>query len=307
VSHQPVLLDAALESLAIKPAGVYIDATFGRGGHSAAILRQLDATGRLIAIDRDAEAVAYARQQFADDSRFSIIHSAFSHLYDIAARENLVGKVDGILLDLGVSSPQLDKAERGFSFLQDGPLDMRMDSTQGKTVADWLATAKEAEIADVLWTYGEERHSRRMARAIVAARAEQAITTTGQLAEIVKAANPRWEKTKHPATRAFQALRVFINQELAELEKCLAQTLEVLAVGGRLVVMSFHSLEDRIVKQFIRRHSRGEELPAYIPVVFSASKPKLKSFGRPRKATESEIAANPRSRSALLRIAEKLL
>lgn len=304
--HQPVLLDEVLEALAIKPDGIYIDATFGRGGHARAILNLLGAKGRLLAVDRDPVAVEFARTNFADDARFSIVHGAFSQLEQIAKDAQIIGKVDGVLVDMGVSSPQLDDPQRGFSFLQDGPLDMRMDTTQGKTAAEWLATAKEADIATVLREYGEERHAKRIAGAIVRERSVEAIQTTGRLAAIVKEANPSWERTKHPATRAFQAIRIFINQELAEIPLLLEQVLDVLAVGGRLVVLSFHSLEDRIIKRFIRQHSRGEQLPINLPVVFAKTKPRLQSLGRV-KAEDSELAVNPRARSAILRIAEKLL
>jgi 16S rRNA (cytosine1402-N4)-methyltransferase len=306
-SHRPVLLDEAITGLAIQPSGIYIDGTFGRGGHTQAILDCLGIDGRLIAVDKDPEAVKSAHENFGKDKRCKIIHGSFSQIKKIAEQEKIVGQVDGVLLDLGVSSPQLDDANRGFSFLQDGSLDMRMDTTQGISAAEWLAHAKEKEIVDVLRDYGEERFARRIANAIVNERALEPIQTTARLSAIVSKANPRWEKTKHPATRAFQAIRIFINQELDEVKTCLEQVLDVLKVGGRLTVISFHSLEDRIVKQFIRRHSRGDELPAHIPVVFSEARPRLKSLGRAVRATESEIAVNPRSRSAILRIAERLL
>lgn len=306
--HQPVLLHEVMAGLAIQSDGIYIDATFGRGGHSKAILDHLGVDGRLIAIDKDPTAVKFAEQNFVHDPRFKIVQGSFNQLSEIVAAEKLSGAVTGILLDLGVSSPQLDDPERGFSFLQDGPLDMRMDTSRGMTAAEWLATAKEAEIADVMYEFGEERFSRRMAHAIVQERAIEPIVTTARLAAIISKANPAWEKTKHPATRAFQGIRIFINQELADLEVCLAQALDVLAVGGRLVVLSFHSLEDRLVKQFIRRHSRGEELPAKLPIAFAEmQKPRLKNLGRAIRAKDSELAVNPRSRSATLRIAEKLL
>lgn len=305
--HQPVLLSEVLTGLAIQPDGIYIDGTFGRGGHSRAILEQLSPAGRLFAIDKDMEAVRFAQEQFAGDARFVITHGSFADLLEIAKQHQIVGKVQGILLDLGVSSPQLDDAARGFSFLHDGPLDMRMNVQQGESVAVWLNKAKEAEIADVLFQYGEERFARRMAKAIVQERTLEPITTTARLAEIVKAANPRWEKHKHPATRAFQALRIFINQELQELETCLAQVMEVLSVGGRLAVISFHSLEDRIVKRFIRRFSTDDSVPLGLPVRAVEMQPKLKSLGRAIKASTEEIANNIRSRSAILRLAEKLV
>jgi 16S rRNA (cytosine1402-N4)-methyltransferase len=305
--HQPVLLQETLEALAIKPDGVYIDATFGRGGHSKAILERLGSAGRLIAIDKDPAAIAFAKDYFKQEQRFAIHHGSFNRLQEIAEQENVVNKIDGVLLDLGVSSPQLDDAQRGFSFLHDGPLDMRMDITQGTTAAEWLMYAKEKEIADVLWQYGEERFSRRMARAIVAERIIAPIETTARLSDIVREANPRWEKTKHPATRAFQAIRIFINQELSDLSVVLEQAVAVLAVNGRLAVISFHSLEDRIVKRFIRTNSRellGNDFER-LTAQRMGLKPKLKTIGKKIKAGESELAVNPRSRSAILRVAEK--
>lgn len=304
-AHQSVLLAETIEALAIKPDGTYIDATFGRGGHSEAILKCLGARGRLLAIDKDPEAIAFAEQHFKD-KRFSIVPETFGNLAEIAARNDLIGKVDGILFDLGVSSPQLDDAQRGFSFLREGPLDMRMNPKQGISAAKWLAAAQEKEIVQVLFTYGEERYARRIAKAIVKARVQTPITTTLQLAEIVSAAHPAWEKHKHPATRAFQAIRIFINQELEELEKGLTAAVDVLAIGGRLVVISFHSLEDRKVKRFIRRGIRDEDLPAKLPVKAVQMQAKLRSIGRAITAKEEEIAANPRARSARIRIAEKV-
>jgi 16S rRNA (cytosine1402-N4)-methyltransferase len=303
--HQSVLLPEVLEALAINKDGIYVDATLGRGGHTQAILKQLSAKGKLIAIDKDPQAIKIVSEKL-QDPRILFFHDSFAQLEKIVKENNLQNKIDGILLDLGVSSPQLDDAQRGFSFLQDGPLDMRMDNSQGQSVADWLASAKETEIANVLFEYGEERFSRRIARAIVAERAEQAITTTGRLAAIVSQANPAWEKNKHPATRSFQALRIFINQELTELKSVLEQAIRVLAKNGRLAVISFHSLEDRIVKRFIRQHSQGEVLPREVPVKAKQLQPLLKAIGRGVKPTEDEIAHNPRSRSAILRIAEKL-
>jgi 16S rRNA (cytosine1402-N4)-methyltransferase len=303
--HQPVLLEEAIAALAIKPDGIYLDATFGRGGHSAAILAQLNAKGRLLAIDRDPEAVIYAQEKFANEKRFTLFQGAFSQLEQFAKAQNVVGKINGILMDLGVSSPQLDDAQRGFSFLQDGPLDMRMDTASGEPVATWLNRAKEADIAQVLFEYGEERFSRRIARAIVQERQAEPIQTTGRLAEIVKAANPAWEKHKHPATRAFQALRIFINKELTELQTGLEQALTVLACEGRLAVISFHSLEDRLVKQFIRKQTQGEQLPIDLPVVASTLQSKMKNLGRIKPSAE-EVAVNLRARSATLRVAEKL-
>lgn len=306
IDHQPVLLAEAIEALAIKPDGIYVDATLGRGGHSQAILERLNAKGKLIAIDRDIEAIKAGEKKFADDPRITIIHAAFSDLEQIIKQQN-IPHVDGILLDLGVSSPQLDDAKRGFSFLQDGPLDMRMDTSKGRSAAEWISAAREADIAQVLFEYGEERFGRRMARAIVEARIQNPITTTAQLSAIITQANPAWEKHKHPATRAFQAIRIFINQELGELQTVLEQAVRVLNLGGRLAVISFHSLEDRIVKRFIRKLSQGEELPRKLPVIAKDMRLLLKTISRGIKPSDEEIAQNPRSRSAVLRIAEKLL
>ncbi len=304
--HLPVLLDEVLENLAIKPGGMYVDATFGRGGHSQAILNQLGTHGRLFALDKDPEAITHARKLFVKDARFSIAHGSFATLQAYLEREGCFGKVDGILLDLGVSSPQLDDPDRGFSFMRDGKLDMRMDSSQGMDAAEWLATVEENTLANVLWEYGEERFSRRIARSIVAKRQEAPMTTTKQLAEIVSAAIPRWQKGKHPATRSFQAIRIAVNQELDDLEQVLAQSLEALTVGGRLAVISFHSLEDRLVKRFIQRHEQGDVFPAGMPIKQAMYKRRLKRLGRAIKPSAREIAFNPRARSAILRIAEKL-
>lgn len=303
--HQPVLLAEVLENFLFKPDGIYVDATFGRGGHSKAILEKLGPTGRLLAIDKDPEAIAYADQYLSSDQRFSIFHGSFTNLKQILAKENLLGKVDSILLDLGVSSPQLDNPDRGFSFQHVGKLDMRMDSTSGIDAASWLEKISEAELATVLWEYGEERYSRRIARAIVAARKEQPITTTQQLAEIVAKAHPAWEKGKNPATQSFQAIRIAINHELDDLKEGLEQALEALNIGGRLLVISFHSLEDRIVKHFIQHHERGEQLPARLPIKHRDFLPKLKRLGRAIKPSAKEVAQNPRARSAVLRISEK--
>lgn len=304
--HQPVLLTEVITALAIQQNGIYVDATLGRGGHTKAILENLGPEGRLIAIDKDPEAVVLTKEFLGQDKRLEVIHGSFADLQEIAEERGVKEKINGILFDLGVSSPQLEDPTRGFSFLQPGPLDMRMDNTKGLTAAEWLAFAKESEISNVLHDLGEERFARRMARAIVTERELEPITTTTRLAEIVSKANLRWEKGKHPATRAFQAIRIFINQELTELQHSLAQALDILAVGGRLAVISFHSLEDRIVKQFIREHSQRKNIPAEIPIVFKEERFKLKDLSRGIKPTAEEIAANPRSRSAVLRIAEKL-
>lgn len=304
--HLPVLLDEVLENLAIKSDGIYVDATFGRGGHSQAILNQLGENGRLLALDKDPEAIAHAQKLFAKDARFSIEHGSFATLQAYLEREGCFGKVDGILLDLGVSSPQLDDPDRGFSFMRDGKLDMRMDSSRGMDAAEWLATVEEETLANTLWEYGEERFSRRIARSIVAKRQEAPITTTKQLAEIVSAAIPRWQKGKHPATRSFQAIRIAVNQELDDLDLVLAQSLEALAIGGRLAVISFHSLEDRLVKRFIQRHEQGDTFPAGMPIKQAMYNQRVRRLGRAIKPGAREIAVNPRARSAVLRIAEKL-
>ena len=304
--HQTVLLNEAVDALVQDVDGFYVDGTFGRGGHSARILERLSEKGRLLGIDKDADAIAVAHERFAGDARFEIAQGSFAALAELVGARGMTGKVQGLLLDLGVSSPQLDEAERGFSFLNDGPLDMRMDRSSGQSAAEWLAEAPEAEIARVLKEYGEERFGKRMARALVAARAEQPITRTSQLAEIVKAANPAWEKGKHPATRAFQGIRIHVNNELSDLEAILAQALTVLAPGGRLVVISFHSLEDRLVKRFIRRQEKGQPLPAGLPVRDEQLDRTLKSVGKAVRASDSEVGANVRSRSAIMRVAEKL-
>jgi 16S rRNA (cytosine1402-N4)-methyltransferase len=304
--HHSVLLRPSLEALRIDPAGTYMDGTFGRGGHSSSILAALGDRGRLIAIDRDPDAVAYGRTYFADDSRFSIVHGSFAMLAEVAQLAGVKGRVDGVLLDLGVSSPQLDQAERGFSFGKQGPLDMRMDPTQGETAAQWLARAEAGEIAAVLKEYGEERHAKRIARAIVAARADAPITTTDRLAEVVSQANPAWERGKHPATRSFQAIRIHINGELEAIKSCLAQALDVLAPGGRLAVISFHSLEDRIVKRYMRDQAKGDRFPPGVPVRQDQLRPRLRLLGKAIHPDAAEIAANPRARSAVLRVAERL-
>jgi 16S rRNA (cytosine1402-N4)-methyltransferase len=305
-THQPVLLELSVDALAIKPSGVYLDGTFGRGGHSRLILQRLSQEGRLIAIDKDPEAIAFAEKNFAGDARFMIVKGSFANLAEVADAAHVMGRVNGVLLDLGVSSPQLDQAERGFSFLQDGPLDMRMDPACGQSAATWLARVGGKELAQVLKEYGEERHAKRIAQAIVQARQNGPIRTTRALAEIVTRANPSWEQGKHPATRSFQAIRIYINQELEDLKRCLARVVEVLAPAGRLVVISFHSLEDRIVKRFMREQSKGDSFPAGVPVTQAQLQPRVQLVGRPRYADEREVAANPRARSAVLRVAERL-
>lgn len=304
--HQPVLLKEVLDYLAIEPDGIYVDATFGRGGHSQEILKRIGDSGRLVIIDKDKEAIQFALEKYSEDKRVSIQQGSFSMLKNFLSDLNLFGKVDGILFDLGVSSPQLDDPERGFSFLRDGPLDMRMDTSQTVNAKTWVNQADVAEIARVIKEYGEERFARRIAAAIVKARNISAIETTGQLADIVAKAHPAWEKHKHPATRTFQAIRIFINNELDEIFEALHQGLEALKVGGRLLIISFHSLEDRIVKRFIQEQERGV-FPERVPVLQSQLKSRLKRIGWGIRANESEVADNPRSRSAVLRVAEKLL
>ena len=305
-THQPVLLAEVLTGLSIKPDGVYVDGTFGRGGHAGAILAVLGPGGRLLAMDRDPEAIRSAEQQFGDDPRFEIEQGAFTMLGNMIARRQLQGRVNGLLLDLGVSSPQLDDASRGFSFSEDGPLDMRMDPASGISASRWLETASESDISRVLKVYGEERFSRRIARAIVEMRHETPLQTTRQLAELVAAAVPVREKNKHPATRSFQAIRIFINSELDEITAVLDQVIDVLAPQGRMAVISFHSLEDRIVKRFIRDEYRGEQAPPELPLAGMDYVPRLKPVGKAIRASAAEVNNNPRARSAVLRLAERL-
>ena len=301
--HAPVLLAEAVESLGVRPAGIYIDCTFGRGGHSRLLLARLGPDGRLIALDRDPEAVSAAAA--IEDPRFTIVHGAFGQLARHLAAIG-VTRAHGVLLDLGVSSPQLDAAHRGFSFMRDAPLDMRMDTTHGPTAAEWLATAPETEIREVIRTYGEERFAKPIAAAIVAARARGPLGTTRELAALVAEAVPTREPHQDPATRTFQALRIRINQELEELTLALPQCVELLEPGGRLVVISFHSLEDRIVKRFMREHSRADTLPPKLAVrARDLPPPKLTLVGKARRPGSTEIAANPRARSAIMRVAER--
>lgn len=305
-THKPVLLKEVIAGLSIVPNGIYFDCTFGRGGHSAAILEHLNAAGRLIAIDKDLTAVVYAGEKFANESRFQIEHGSFKNLKSIAAKLGLLGKVNGIFMDLGVSSPQLDNNERGFSFLQDGPLDMRMDLTQNLDAKKFINEADEDEMARVFKEYGEERFAKRIARAIVTARFDSKIDSTLQLAQIVKEANPKWEKHKHPATRVFQAIRIYVNQELSDLLAALEQTMDVLGSGGRLVVISFHSLEDRIVKKFMQKQEKGEEVPIEIPIKSTDIKQFFRRIGKSIKPMLAEVQQNIRARSAVLRIGEKV-
>lgn len=304
--HRPVLLQEAVDGLAVRADGVYVDGTFGRGGHSRAILARLGGSGRLIALDRDPQAYAAGQALAGTETRFTMYRAAFSMLERIATEAGVSGRVDGVLLDIGVSSAQLDDPDRGFSFTQAGPLDMRMDPEHGESAAQWLAHASEQDIAHVLFTLGEERHARRIARAIVSERAAKPITDTLQLAELVSRAAPRTERHKHPATRSFQAIRIFINRELEELASCLEQCLKVLAPAGRLAVISFHSLEDRIVKRFIRDRSRPPAPDPRAPWLEPEGKPALRAVGKAIRPSAAEQEANPRSRSATLRVAEKL-
>jgi 16S rRNA (cytosine1402-N4)-methyltransferase len=303
--HQPVLLGEALEALAVREDGQYLDGTFGRGGHSTAILDRLGDSGRLLAIDRDPDAVAAARTHLGADPRVRIEQGNFAEMRAISARAGFKSEFDGVLLDLGVSSPQLDRAERGFSFMAGGPLDMRMDPTHGPSAADWINSAPEREIADVIRRYGEERFARRIARALVTARQKSPITTTARLADVVAGAVRTREPGKHPATRTFQAVRIHVNDELRSLREGLDAALEMLAPGGRLAVISFHSLEDRIVKRFIRRHAREDEVWRGLPDVPEHARPKLAVVGRAVRPSARETADNPRSRSAVLRVAER--
>jgi 16S rRNA (cytosine1402-N4)-methyltransferase len=304
-SHVPVLLDEVVQALTPAPHGIYLDATYGRGGHVRAILERLGPNGRVIAMDRDPAAIAHARKAFDADARVHVHHAPFSMLSRVLEQENVNGQVNGALFDLGVSSPQLDQAERGFSFRADGALDMRMDPTRGESAAQWLERATAQEIERVVRDYGEERFARRVARAIVRARDVQPIVTTLQLADIVAGAVPTREPGQHPATRTFQALRIYVNRELEELEAALPQAVAALAPGGRLAVISFHSLEDRVVKRFFAREARGGDLPPDLPLRAAELHPRLRVVGKAVRAGAAEIARNPRARSAVLRVAER--
>jgi 16S rRNA (cytosine1402-N4)-methyltransferase len=304
--HMPVLLHEVMQALNIQAEGIYVDCTFGRGGHSKMILQQLADNGRLFAIDRDPAAIDSLLNEFYQDPRFSLEKGRFSGLLEFTRKHRITGRVAGILLDLGVSSPQLDDAERGFSFRNQAALDMRMDNSSGMTAADWVNSASEDEITNILREYGEEKFAKRIARAIVQARKDERIESTTRLAELIAKAVPVHEKDKHPATRSFQAIRIRINEELDELRAVLAQALEALGHKGRLVVISFHSLEDRIVKRFMREHSRGDNYPPDIPVTADQLHPKLKIINKAIYPTEDEIRKNPRARSAVLRTAERI-
>jgi len=305
--HETVLLEGAVDLMVTDPSGSYVDATFGRGGHSECILSALAADGALLAIDKDltAIAIATAKERFSSDDRFEISHGSFADI-DVHISNSKINNVKGVLADLGVSSPQLDNADRGFSFMNDGPLDMRMDITQGQSAAEWLASADEAEIVKVLRDYGEEKFAKRIARGISEALSIGPITTTLQLAKIVKDANPSWEKHKHPATRAFQAIRIKVNNELGDLEQMLESASRCLSVGGRLVVISFHSLEDRIVKRFMREKTKGNAPPRGVPVFEKDIIRHFKLVGKAIKPDAQEIENNVRARSAVMRILEKI-
>ena len=303
--HVPVLLEETLQALKVRKDGFYVDATCGRGGHTQAILEKLGPQGRVLALDRDPQAVTAVRARCAGDARIEVQQAAFSRLGHLLGERNLNGHVHGVLLDLGVSSPQLDEPARGFSFRHDGPLDMRMDPASGVSAAQWINAAPEEEISRVLHEYGEERYARRIARVIVRERAQSPLTTTRQLAELIARAVPSRERSKDPATRSFQAIRIFINRELEEIEQTLPQAVQALAPGGRLVVISFHSLEDRIVKRFLRAQAKGEELPLELPVRASEIQARLKLVGKAVRASAAEVQRNPRARSAVLRVAER--
>lgn len=300
------MLNEVLDALALRPDGCYVDCTFGRGGHSRPILQRLESRGRLLAFDKDPEAIRSARNEFADDRRFNCFPGSFTRLAEVMEEMGMLGEIDGLLFDLGVSSPQLDDASRGFSFLKDGSLDMRMNPEEGISAADWINQAGEAEIRGVLRNYGEERYATRIARAIVGLRSETAVTSTRQLAGLIEDVVPTREAGKHPATRSFQAIRIHVNNELEELKTVLAQVIDVLREGGRLAVISFHSGEDRIVKRFIRQQSRADPYPSYLPVSGSEIKPGMRAIGRPIKSAGEANRDNPRGRSAVLRVAEKL-
>lgn len=305
--HQPVLLHEAIDALSIKPSGIYLDGTFGRGGHSAAIVEQLNDQGHLLATDRDPEAVATAMERFGNDQRFTIVRANFTELHAECDKRGWLGRIDGILLDLGVSSPQLDDSERGFSMRANGPLDMRMDPDSGISAAQWLETAKVNEISLVLKKYGEERFAKRIARAIVAHRDEHGpFTDTATLSKVITEANPKWERERHPATRSFQAIRIEINAELKAIEQFLDSVMEMLAPGGRLVVISFHSLEDRRIKRFMRDLARGDDFPPDLPITFDQINPELKLVGKAVRASKEELERNPRARSAVMRVAERM-
>lgn len=302
--HQPVLLQESITALNMQAEGIYLDGTFGRGGHSKVLLKTLSSEAQLIALDRDLSAIEYGQAKFANEPRLHLVHTDFAGMREALSARQLPTKFDGILFDLGVSSPQLDEAGRGFSFLRDGPLDMRMDDSQGETAADFLATAEEQTIANVIYQLGEEKFSRRIARAIIEKRQEKPLETTLELVELLEQAIPRKDPNKHPATRTFLALRMHINDELGQIEDMLPQAVQMLKTGGRLAIISFHSREDRIVKQFFRQLSRGPTIPKNLPVL-EVYQPPIKTVGKAIKPSKQELSSNPRSRSAILRVAER--
>jgi len=304
-NHETVLLDEAVEALFHKLDGSYVDCTYGRGGHSQEIVNRMNNRGRLMVIDKDKSAIADAKSRFKDDDRVVVVHGSFSRLADYVKDHDML-PLDGILMDLGVSSPQLDDPLRGFSFMKDGPLDMRMDQTVGDSASNWLAIAGEDEITDVLRRYGEEKFARRIARKIVSIRQDKKIETTSSLVEIIESAVPKREKNKHPATRTFQAVRIHVNQELKSLEDCLQDVVDLLVSGGRLVIISFHSLEDRIVKRFIRRMEKEDDYPDRFPIRADEIEHQLKLVGKPIRPGDEEVRSNRRARSSIMRVAEKL-
>ncbi len=304
--HEPVLLEEVLAALAVTEAGCYLDATFGRGGHSGEILKRLGPAGRLVGLDRDPTAIELGRARYADDGRLQLVQCAFADLTEALHAAHVTEGLDGALFDLGVSSPQLDDAARGFSFMQDGPLDMRMDNSTGITAASWLAKVSEHELLRVISEYGEERFARRITNAIVQQRNEKPMTTTAELAQVVSAAVPTREPGKHPATRTFQAIRIAVNDELQQIERALDQVIDQLKPNGRLCVISFHSLEDQRVKQFMQRHSQDDPMFAGLPEVPKERRARLKRIGKAIHASDAEVRRNPRARSAILRVAEKV-
>ena len=307
-SHAPVMHDEIMRYLNIQPDGIYVDGTYGRGGHAKSILSQLGKNGRLIVMDKDPEAIKAARETLGDDTRVTIFHDDYANMSETLAAAKLKQQVDGVLLDLGVSSPQLDDATRGFSFQKNGPLDMRMNPLQGESAAEWLSRAEEKEISRVLWELGEERYARRIARKIVEVRETQNIEDTATLSALISACVPSLKNKKHPATRSFQAIRIHVNQELAHISRLLDSIFDILKIGGRLLVISFHSLEDRLVKRFFRQHSTPPKLPRGLPLRDSEilSTIRLRAIGKAIKAEAVEISLNPRARSAVLRVAERI-
>jgi 16S rRNA (cytosine1402-N4)-methyltransferase len=305
-AHQSVLLPEAVDALHMQPDGFYVDGTFGRGGHASLMLDKLNDSGRLMVMDRDPDAIAAAMEMMGGDARVTIVHAPFSSLGEKLESLGYMGKVDGILFDFGVSSPQLDTAERGFSFQRDGALDMRMDTSRGQTAAQWLAKVKFSELVRVLRVYGEERFAKRIANAVIESREETPLETTAQLSRLISDAIPVHEREKHPATRSFQAIRIAINEELKEITSMLPDALDALAVGGRLVVISFHSLEDRPVKQLLQKEAKGDDFPPDLPIRADQINPRIKLIGKPVRASVGELKSNRRARSAIMRVAEKV-